>query len=237
MPAIPVGDRLIVALDFPSVGQAEATVGRLGSVVSFYKIGLELIYAGGIDLARRLIASGKKVFLDTKLLDIDNTVAGAIRGLVAIRPDFVTVHAYPRTMQAAAQARGNAPLKILAVTVLTSMDDTDLATAGYTGALRDLVNQRAGQAHAAGMDGIVASPAEAASIRKVVGPEMVIVTPGVRPAGHDTADQKRVATPEAAIRGGADYLVVGRPITAAVDPVGTARAIIGEIDRTLRVTV
>jgi orotidine-5'-phosphate decarboxylase len=226
---IPPRDRLIVALDVPSVGEAEALVARLGDSVSFYKIGLQLTFAGGLPFAERLGRSGKQVFLDVKLLDIDNTVAGAVQSIAAMGMTFVTVHAYPKAMRAAVMARGDARLKLLAVTVLTSMDESDLAEAGYGGAVSDLVARRAGDAHEARMDGIVASPAEAAAVRKIVGPDVAIVTPGIRPAGAGADDQKRIATPAAAIQAGADYLVVGRPITSAPDPKGAADAIVAEI--------
>jgi orotidine-5'-phosphate decarboxylase len=226
---IPPRDRLIVALDVPSVGEAEALVARLGDSVSFYKIGLQLTFAGGLPFAERLGRSGKQVFLDVKLLDIDNTVAGAVQSIAAMGMTFVTVHAYPKAMRAAVMARGEARLKLLAVTVLTSMDESDLAEAGYGEAVSDLVARRAGDAHEARMDGIVASPAEAAAVRKIVGPDVAIVTPGIRPAGAGADDQKRIATPAAAIQAGADYLVVGRPITSSPDPKGAADAIVAEI--------
>ena len=228
MPIAP-RDRLIVALDLPSVGEAEAMVARLGDSVTFYKIGLQLIYAGGIPLAEKLARSGKQVFLDAKLLDIDNTVAGAVASIAAMGVTFLTIHAYPQAMRAAVAARGNARLKLLGVTVLTSMDDSDLAAAGFAGTIASTVAMRAADARAAGMNGIVASPSEAAAIRAIVGPDVAIVTPGIRPAGAEAADQKRVATPAAAIRAGADYLVVGRPITGAADPRAAAEAIVAEI--------
>ncbi|HZP20816.1 MAG TPA: orotidine-5'-phosphate decarboxylase [Bauldia sp.] len=226
---IPPRDRLIVALDLPSVGEARAMAARLGDSVSFYKVGLELIYAGGLPFAAELIRSGKKLFLDAKLLDIDNTVAGAVRSAARLGATFLTVHAYPKAMRAAAGGRGSSPLKLLAVTVLTSMDQADLAAAGYAGTVSDLVARRAADAKAAGMDGIVASPAEAAAVRAIAGPDIAIVTPGVRPAGTDAGDQKRIATPGEAIRAGADYLVVGRPVTGVADPRGAAEAIVAEI--------
>jgi len=233
MQPIPARDRLIVALDLPSVPDAEAMVARLGEGVSFYKVGLELIYAGGIDFARRLVGEGKQVFLDGKLLDIDNTVAGAVRSIVPLGVTFLTIHAYPKAMRAAVEARGEAPLRLLGVTVLTSMDDADLRDAGFAGSAAALVADRAADARAAGMDGIVASPAEAAAVRAVVGPGLAIVTPGVRPAGAASGDQKRVATPASAIRAGADYLVVGRPVTTVSDPRAAADGIVAEIETAL----
>ena len=226
---LPPRDRLIVALDLTSVSEAEAMVARLGDSVTFYKVGLQLIYAGGLAFAERLARSGKQVFLDVKLLDIDNTVAGAVASIAAMGVTFLTIHAYPQAMRAAVAARGNARLKLFAVTVLTSMDEQDIAAAGYAGSVSALVARRAEDARAAGMNGIVASPTEAAAVRAVVGPDVAIVTPGIRPAGSDAGDQKRIATPAAAIRAGADYLVVGRPITGASDPKAAADAIVAEI--------
>jgi orotidine-5'-phosphate decarboxylase len=229
MLAIPPRDRLIVALDVPSVAKAEAMVAALGDGVGFYKVGLQLIFAGGIAFAERLVRSGKQVFLDVKLLDIDNTVAGAVESIAALGMTFLTIHAYPKAMRSAVVARGRARLKLLGVTVLTSLDEADLAAAGYAGPVANLVEKRAGDAHSAGMDGIVASPAEAALVRRIVGADMVVVTPGIRPAGADAGDQKRAATPGAAIRAGADYLVVGRPILSAPSPRDAADAIVTEI--------
>ncbi|HET7715957.1 MAG TPA: orotidine-5'-phosphate decarboxylase [Bauldia sp.] len=229
MKPIPARDRLIVALDMPTVAEAEAMVARLGDSASFYKVGLQLIFAGGIDLARRLAGEGKKVFLDAKLLDIDNTVEGAVESIVPLGVKFLTVHAYPKAMRAAIAARGAAPLALLGVTVLTSMDDADLRDAGFVGTAAELVAARAADAKAIGMDGIVASPAEAEAVRRIVGPGMTIVTPGIRPAGTASGDQKRMATPDGAIRAGADYLVVGRPVTTAADPKAAVNAIVTEI--------
>jgi len=226
---IPPRDRLIVALDVPSVAKAEAMVEALGDSVGFYKVGLQLIFAGGVAFAERLGRSGKQIFLDVKLLDIDNTVAGAVESIAALGMTFLTIHAYPKAMRAAVAARGRARLKLLGVTVLTSMDEADLAAAGYAGAVMPLVERRAADTRAAGMDGIVAAPAEAALVRRIVGPEMAVVTPGIRPAGAGADDQKRAATPAAAIRAGADYLVVGRPILSALNPRAAAEAIIAEI--------
>ncbi|MEP0321309.1 orotidine-5'-phosphate decarboxylase [Bauldia litoralis] len=230
MQPIPARDRLIVALDVPDVDAAEALVTGLGDSVTFYKVGMQLIYAGGVDFARNLAVAGKKVFLDAKLLDIDNTVAHAVESIVRLGVTFATVHAYPKAMEAAVTARGDASLRLLGVTVLTSMDDADLADAGYAARAADLVAARAARARAIGMDGIVASPAEATAVRRIVGPDLAIVTPGIRPAGTDHGDQRRVATPDMAIRAGADYLVVGRPINAAADPKSAADAIVGEIE-------
>ncbi len=222
-------EKLIVALDVPTVAAAEEMVARLGTEVGFYKVGMQLQFAGGLAFAERLAASGKRVFLDVKLLDIDNTVARAVENIRRMGMTFVTLHAYPKTMRAAVAARGDAALKLLGVTVLTSLDEADLAAAGYAGGVTDLVLSRAEDAAAAGMDGVVASPAEAAAIRARVGRRLVIVTPGIRPAGSDRGDQKRVATPAEAIRAGADFLVVGRPILEAADPGAAAAACVAEI--------
>jgi len=222
-------ERLIVALDFPTLAEAETMIGRLGDTVSFYKIGLELIYAGGLPLVRRLVGDGKQVFLDAKLLDIDNTVAGAVGTIRSLGVTLLTVHAYPRAMRAAVAARGDSGVKLLGVTVLTSMDGDDLTDAGYSGSVQDLVLRRALDAKAAGMDGLIAASGETAAIRAAVGPDMLIVTPGIRPRGTDAGDQKRIATPAEAIVGGADHLVVGRAITGAADPLAAASAIVAEI--------
>jgi orotidine-5'-phosphate decarboxylase len=222
-------DRLIVALDLPSVQDADRLVDRLGETVGFYKIGYRLAYAGGLALAERLAAGGKKVFLDLKLHDIGNTVSEGVQSVAGLGATFLTVHAYPQTMRAAVAGRGAAPLKILAVTVLTSYDDADALDAGYAKPVAQLVDMRSAQARDLGIDGIVCSATEAARVRAVVGPDRVIVTPGIRPAGAAAGDQKRVVTPAMAIRSGADYLVVGRPVTAAADPKAAADAIVQEI--------
>jgi orotidine-5'-phosphate decarboxylase len=221
-------DRLIVALDVSTVEEAQAMVVRLGDAVSFYKIGYQLALAGGLSYASALIGAGKKLFVDMKLHDIGNTVASGVKSVSRIGATFLTVHAYPQTMKAAAQAREGG-LRVLAVTVLTSYDDADLKAAGYGTSVRDLVAQRARQALEAGIDGLVCSPEEAANLRTIVGDKLVLVTPGIRPAGAEAGDQKRIATPTAAIAAGADYLVVGRPIVAAADPKAAAAAIVAEI--------
>jgi orotidine-5'-phosphate decarboxylase len=221
-------DRLIVALDFHSVEEARAMVARLGDTVSFYKIGYQLALAGGLSYAEELIGSGKKLFVDMKLHDIGNTVAAGVKSVSRIGATFLTVHAYPQTMKAAATARGGG-LRVLAVTVLTSYDDADLKSAGYTMSVGELVAQRARQALEAGIDGLVCSPEEVKNLRAIVGDRLALVTPGIRPAGSDAGDQKRIATPSSAIASGADYLVVGRPVVAAADPKAAAEAIIAEI--------
>ncbi len=221
-------DRLIVALDVSTVEEAQAMVARLGDAVSFYKIGYQLALAGGLSYAAGLIGGGKKLFVDMKLHDIGNTVAAGVKSVSRVGATFLTVHAYPQTMKAAAAAREGG-LRILAVTVLTSYDDADLKAAGYGGSVRDLVAQRARQALDAGVNGLVCSPEEVPSLRAIVGDKLVLVTPGIRPAGADIGDQKRIATPSAAIAASADYLVVGRPIVAAADPKAAAEAIVAEI--------
>jgi orotidine-5'-phosphate decarboxylase len=222
-------DRLIVALDVPSVDAAETVIARLGDSVTFYKIGYQLAYAGGLPLVRQLSSGGKKVFVDLKLHDIGNTVARGVESVAGLGATFLTVHAYPQTMKAAVGARAGSGLKILAVTVLTSYDDGDLHAAGYRLGVSDLVEARAQQAQVLGVDGIVCSPEEAASLRKIVGHQMNLVTPGIRPAGSATGDQKRIMTPARAIAAGADYLVVGRPILEAPDPKAAADAVVAEI--------
>jgi orotidine-5'-phosphate decarboxylase len=220
--------RLIVALDVSSVEAAQAMVARLGDAVSFYKIGYQLAYAGGLGYVPALIGAGKRVFLDLKLHDIGNTVAQGVKSVAKSGASFLTVHAYPQTMKAAVEARqGN--LRILAVTVLTSYDDADLAAAGYDFTVPELVAERAAQARDIGVDGVVCSAEEAANIRSIVGTKLKLVTPGIRPAGAEAGDQKRIMTPAAAIAAGADYLVVGRPIVAAADPKAAAQAIVAEI--------
>ena len=229
MPAIDFRDRLIVALDMASVAEAQALVDKLGETVGFYKIGYRLGYAGGLSFAERLIGAGKKVFLDLKLHDIGNTVMEGVQSIAALGATFLTVHAYPQTMRAAVAGRGAAPLKILAVTVLTSYDDRDAAEAGYAGSVSDLVAMKSAQARDIGVDGVVCAATEAERVRAVIGPDRLIVTPGIRPAGSDSGDQKRIVTPAIAIRSGADHLVVGRPITSAPDPRAAAQAILEEI--------
>jgi len=224
-------ERLIVALDVASVAQAQAMVAKLGDSVVFYKIGYQLAFAGGIELAQALAGAGKRIFLDLKLHDIGHTVARGVESVARVGASFLTVHAYPQTMHAAVDARAGTGLRILAVTVLTSYDDADLAAAGYDFTVPELVAERAAQAHDIGVDGLVCSAEEAGQLRPVVGARMTLVTPGIRPAGADPGDQKRVVAPAAAIAAGADYLVVGRPIVAAPDPKAAADAIIAEIAR------
>ena len=227
-------DRLIVALDLASAADAEAMVERLGPSATFYKIGYQLVFAGGLAVAEQLVRAGKRVFLDMKLHDIGNTVAKGVESAARLGVTFLTVHAYPQTMRAAVEAKAGSGLRILAVTVLTSYDDADLAEAGYRVSVDDLVVERAHQARDIGVDGIVCSPAEAGPLRLIVGQDMALVTPGVRPAGIAPNDQKRITTPAQAIAAGADYLVVGRPITDAHDPRTAADAIVREITEAAR---
>ncbi|WP_105424585.1 orotidine-5'-phosphate decarboxylase [Neorhizobium tomejilense] len=226
-------DRLIVGLDIPTIGEAEKMVATLGDTVSFYKIGYQLVFAGGLELARDLAKDGKKVFLDMKLLDIDNTVAKGVENIVKMGMTMLTLHAYPKAMRAAVEAAKGSDLCLLAVTVLTSMDETDLVDAGYEYDPHTLVLRRSEQALAADMGGIVCSAEESAAVRKIVGPDMAIVTPGIRPAGSEAGDQKRVMTPSDALRAGSSHLVVARPIVKAPDPKAAAQAILAEMQGVL----
>jgi orotidine-5'-phosphate decarboxylase len=224
-------ERLIVALDVPAVATAEAIAAQLGESVWFYKIGYQLAFAGGLPFVDRLIARGKQVFLDLKLHDIGNTVEKGVESVAQMGVTFLTVHAYPQTMKAAVEGKRGSKLRILAVTVLTSYDDADLAAAGYEMSVTELAAARAAQARDIGVDGLVCSAEEAASLRDIAGPGMVLVTPGIRPAGSASGDQKRIMTPARAIESGADYLVVGRPILEARDPKAAADAILAEIEQ------
>lgn len=225
-------DRLIVALDVPNAIEALALTSKLGDAVSFYKIGLGMLTGGGLGLANELIAEhGKRIFLDMKLFDIGATVEAAVRGLSRFDLDFLTVHGDPHVVRAAKEGAAGSDMKILAVTILTSLDRGDLDDGLIKpGDVADLVVERAARALDAGADGVIASPQEAAAIRAL--PEAagrLIVTPGVRPAGAALGDQKRVATPAGAIRAGADHIVVGRPVWQAEDPRGAAQMILDEI--------
>ncbi len=226
-------DRLIVSLDLPGLEPAEAMIKRLGDSVTFYKIGYQLIYRGGLPLAQKLRDAGKKVFIDVKLHDIGNTVKSGVESLSSLGATFVTVHAYPQTMRSAVEGRGNSSLQILAVTVLTSYDQADMEAAGYRHGIADLVAIRARQARDIGVDGLVCSPEEVAAVRGIVGERMSLVTPGIRPAGSAVGDQKRIMTPARAIKAGADYLVVGRPVMEAADPKAAAESIQAEIAQAL----
>ncbi|MBA8899735.1 orotidine-5'-phosphate decarboxylase [Phyllobacterium sp. P30BS-XVII] len=222
-------DRLIVGLDVPDLKAAGDIVSTLGDTVSFYKIGYQLAFAGGLGFATELVQSGKKVFLDMKLLDIDNTVAKGVENIVKMGVSMLTLHAYPKAMKAAVEAARGSELCLLGVTVLTSMDQQDMIDAGYEHDPHTLVLIRAEQALHAGMGGIVCSAAEASAVRKIVGPDLTVVTPGIRPKGADIGDQKRVMTPSDALRAGASHLVVARPIVSAADPKAAAEAILAEM--------
>ncbi|MEP2980071.1 MAG: orotidine-5'-phosphate decarboxylase [Lentilitoribacter sp.] len=214
----PMRDQLIIALDVPSVDDARAIVDEVGDSGSYYKIGHQLGFAGGLSFASDLIRDGKKIFLDMKLLDIDNTVAKGVESIAKMGVSMLTIHAYPKAMRAAVAAAKGSDLTLLGVTVLTSMDGDDLIDAGYASSNpADLVQIRAKQAFDAGMGGVVCSAQEAEIVRKIIGPDMAIVTPGIRPQGSDVGDQKRVMTPGDAMQAGSSHLVVGRPITAARD--------------------
>ena len=230
VPAGDIRDRLIIGLDVGSVDEARSIVQRIGDAGTFYKIGYQLAYAGGFEFARELIGQGKKVFLDLKLHDIGNTVEEGVRSVARLGATFLTVHAYPQTMRAAAAGKAGSDLKILAVTVLTSYDDNDLVEAGYAPVpAAELVARRAEQARDTGIDGIVCAATEAQRVRGIVGRNRLIVTPGIRPAGAEAGDQKRIVTPAEGIRLGANHLVVARPIVKAADPRAAAEAIVHDI--------
>ena len=227
-------ERLIVALDVKGPDEARTLVAKIGAYAGVWKIGLELLFSGGAELARELSAQGQKVFVDAKLLDISNTVERATANIAAMGAAFLTIHGHDiKTLKSAVAGRGDAPLKLFAVTVLTSLNAADLAEQGIDESPADLALRRAKPAKKSGFDGVIASGHEAASIREATGDDFLIVTPGIRPAGADADDQARVMTPTKAIRAGADYLVVGRPITQATDPGAAARAIVEEIEQAL----
>jgi orotidine-5'-phosphate decarboxylase len=228
--AMPARDHLIVGLDVPNIGEAEAIVKKLGSSIDYYKIGYQLVFAGGLEFARDLARDGKKIFLDMKLLDIDNTVAHGVENIARMGMTMLTLHAYPKAMKAAVEAAKGSDLCLLGVTVLTSMDQGDLIDAGYDYEPHALVLRRAEQARRAGMGGIVCSAEESNAVRRVLGPDMAVVTPGIRPAGSDHGDQKRVMTPADAIRAGSSHLVIARPIVKAADPKAAALSILAEIE-------
>lgn len=222
--------RLIIPLDVPSVDEARALVERLGDAVSFYKIGLQLFATGGMALAAELKGQGKQVFLDWKLHDIGATVEKAAAAIAdAGSGDFLTVHAEPQVLAAAVRGRGSSPLKVLGVTVMTSLNPADIAAIGYALSIEQLVERRIRQTLEAGADGVIASPHEAALARRIGGPDFLVVTPGVRPAWSGKDDQARAATPAEALRNGASHLVCGRPITAAEDPHAAALAVVEEM--------
>jgi len=222
--------RLIVALDYSDRQKAQSLVEKLGDKVSYYKIGYQLAYGdNGLEMGRELIAAGKKVFFDLKLLDIDNTVAKGVEAIAKTGASMLTIHAYPQAMAGAVEAAKGSNLSLLAVSVLTSMDENNLMEAGYDRDVESLVGLRAFQAKEAGMGGVVCSAFEAALVKKMVGDNMNIVTPGIRPDGEDAGDQKRVVTPADALSWGSTHLVVGRPITGAVDPLAATYKILEEM--------
>lgn len=224
-------DRLAMALDVTGRDAAMRMLDMVGDEVGIIKIGHRLAYSGGFGLIEELAQAGKQVFADLKLLDIDQTVAEGARSVAATGAAYLTIHAYPKAMRAAVEALGSGPsLRLLGVTVLTSMDDQDLQEAGYAVPADQLVITRALQAQQTGMPGLICSALEAASLRAALGPDMLLVTPGIRFAGGDAGDQKRVVTPQKAIADGADILVMGRPITAADDPKAAARRAVEEIE-------
>jgi orotidine-5'-phosphate decarboxylase len=222
---------IIVALDVETAAEARTLVGALGDAVDFYKVGLELYASAGMEFVRELKQNGHRVFLDLKLYDIGETVRRATTQVARAGVDFLTVHAMRQAMQAAVEGRGDSGLKLLCVTVLTSVDDRDLAQDGYSRGARELVELRVRNAMEDRMDGIVCSPVEVGRVRSIAGPGAILVTPGVRSAGAAVGDQKRVATPGQAIEDGADYLVIGRQITRASDPRGEALRILEEAGR------
>ncbi|HXF92769.1 MAG TPA: orotidine-5'-phosphate decarboxylase [Nitrospiraceae bacterium] len=222
-------DRLILALDVPSPDEAEQLLSCVGDLVTFVKVGLELYAAAGPEMVRRLIARGKRVFLDLKFLDIEETVRRATARVAAMGVEMLTVHANRKALTAAVQGRGGAPLRLLAVTVLTNFDGNDLREMGIQRTVEDLVIARAALAAEVGCDGVVASGEEPAVIRRKVGSRLLIVTPGVRPTGTSRDDHARATTPAQAISAGADYVVVGRPIRDAADPAEAAATILAEM--------
>jgi orotidine-5'-phosphate decarboxylase len=228
---IPASERLIVALDVPTIDDAKKIVEQLKGDVNFYKIGMQLQFAGGLKYAEELVKDGKKVFLDSKLLDIPQTISSAVENVAKMGVTFLTVHGMiGKAIPAAIKGRRGSNLKILAVTVLTNLDQFDLDDLGINMSLEQMVIKQTKKALEAGADGVITSGLEASKIRELFGSQPTVVTPGIRPAGADIHDQRRVATPAAAIRAGADYLVVGRPILQATDPLGAVRKILREIE-------
>jgi len=220
---------IIIALDLEDADQARALIRRLGDSVSFYKVGLELFTAAGMPFVRELIADGLNVFVDLKLYDIGETVKRTVERVVASGAQLLTVHAMPAVMRAAVEGRASSNLKLLAVTVLTSFDQRDFTEDADQRTVEQVVDTRVRNAVASGIDGVVCSPVDAARVRRLLGPDKLLVTPGVRSATAAAGDQKRIATPADAIRAGADYLVIGRQVTRAADPAAEARRILDEI--------
>lgn len=225
--------RLIVPLDVSNIETARTVIQDLGEAVCFYKVGFQILYAGGFELIKELRETGKQVFIDLKLLDIDNTVKMGVESLSQLGGTFLTIHAYPHAMAAAVEGRGDAPLNLLGVTVMTNLDDSRLQEAGYKDQAGALVIRRSVQAKEAGMDGVICSAVEASAIRAIVGPDLLLVTPGIRPADSSLDDQRRVMTPTMAIQNGSDYLVVGRPILNAENRRSVAENIVAEIKSAL----
>jgi len=228
---VSAADRIIIALDVETAAEARVLIASLGDAAGFYKVGLEMFTAAGMDFVRELKAQGCRVFVDLKLYDIGETVKRAVAQVAKSGADFLTVHGSRAVMAAAVAGRGDSPLKLLAVTVLTSFDESDLRQMGYSCDLTTLVELRVRNAMDAGIDGVVCSPLEVARVRAIAGPRATLVTPGVRSAGAFAGDQKRVATPADAITNGADYLVIGRQVTRSNDPRGEFLKICGEISR------
>ncbi len=221
---------IIVALDVENAAQARALVKTLGDAGTFYKVGMELYAAAGMDFVRELIAEGKQVFLDLKFYDIGETVKRAVAQVAAVAGiRFLTIHAHPTVMRAAREGNANSPLQLLAVTILTSWTQQDLTDDGHSESLADLVARRVAHARDCGIDGLICSPLEVARVREIAGPASILVTPGVRSSGADTGDQKRIATPALAIRHGANYLVMGRQITRAADPAAEMHRVLSEL--------
>lgn len=229
MPTIAAHDRLILALDVPSAEEADRLMRRVEGTVRFVKIGLELYTAAGPDIVKRALDRGNRVFLDLKFLDIDETVRRATARVAELGVEFLTVHANRKALNAAVEGRGERLLKLLAVTVLTNFDSADLRDMGIQWSVADLVTARAKLAAESGCDGVVASGEEPATIRRHVGPKLLIVTPGIRPAGKGLDDHARPTTPTQSIKAGSDYLVVGRPIRDAEEPKVAAQAILAEM--------
>jgi orotidine-5'-phosphate decarboxylase len=234
-PTLMKHDPVILALDFESAGEADKLVASLGDSASFYKVGMELYAAAGMDYVRGLVDRGKRVFLDMKYYDIGETVRRAVSVAARSGATFLTIHGVGQVMRAAIDGRGDSSMKLLAVTVLTSFDQQDVRELGYDCTLADLVGQRVRLAMRVGMDGVVGSPLEACAIRAEAGPAAILVTPGVRSRGAAAGDQKRVATPAEAVRNGADYVVIGRQVTRSADPAASLAAIHAELDPELQV--
>jgi orotidine-5'-phosphate decarboxylase len=222
-------DRVIVALDVPNIATARRLIDTLGESATIFKIGYELAFVGGLDLAKELATGGRKVFLDLKLHDIPNTIEKGVGQIAQMGMTFLTVHAYPQTLTAAAKGAAGSSLNVLGVSVMTSMDDHDLAQAGYGIGVADLVRRRAVQTQQAGCQGLICSASDLVNVRDAVGQSLTLITPGIRPAGSDVGDQKRIMTPAQAMRAGADHLVIGRPISAHADPRGALNAILDEM--------